>query len=87
MAKVAANQKLYNSIKRQAASKFPPKAGKSNPAANNWVSKQYEQEGGTWVTSIKEVDPKFRDVPAELAKKKKAKIAENIRKKKQSGLV
>ena len=48
---------------RQAKAKYPtkrPGAG-TNRAANKWASQEYSRQGGDWVSSIKEVDPKLRD--------------------------
>jgi hypothetical protein len=87
VAKVAANQKLWNSLMKQALAKYPPRSPKAHTsfAANRWASQQYEKSGGSWVGSIKEVNPKLRDPKAELEKKKKAKVARMKRAKKMSG--
>jgi hypothetical protein len=89
MAKVAANQKLWNSLMRQAKAKYPtkrPGAG-TNRAANKWASQEYARQGGDWVSSIKEVDPKLRDPKKELEDKKKAKITRIKKEKKERGIV
>lgn len=73
--KVAMNQKLWNSIMRQAKAKFPlknPNAGTSF-AINDWASKQYVQQGGQWVGSMREVPQEMRDLKTEALKKKQAK--------------
>lgn len=87
MAKVAANQKLWNSLMKQALAKYPPRSPRAHTsfAANRWASQQYEKSGGSWVDSIKEVNPKLRDPKVELEKKKKAKVARMKRAKKMRG--
>ena len=69
-----ANPKLYNMIVAQARSKFTTYP---SPAAAHWVHSRYDQMGGQYVKSKKEVDPRFRDYvqeekdkKEELAKKK-----------------
>ena len=89
MAKVAKNQKLWNSIMRQAKSKYPTRSpnAHTNQAANRWASQEYAREGGEWVSSIREVPGNLRDLKTEAVKKKKAKIAKIKRDKKRAGLV
>jgi hypothetical protein len=89
MAKVAENQKLWNSIMRQAKSKYPPRSplASTSFAANKWASEQYASQGGQWVSSKSEVPPKFRDLKTEEIKKKKAKISKAKLDKKKAGLV
>ena len=89
MAKVAENQKLWNSLMRQAKAKYPPKSPLANTtfAANKWAAQQYESQGGQWVSSKSQVPGNLRDVKTEQEKKKKAKIAKIKRDKKRAGLV
>jgi hypothetical protein len=75
VAKVAANQKLWNSLMRQALAKYPPKSPKASTtfAANSWASKEYERMGGKFVDSKSQVPQNMRDPKTDLEKKKKAK--------------
>jgi hypothetical protein len=64
-----ANPKLYNMIKAQAAARFQ----KQSPARGHWIHTKYNQMGGQYVQSKKDVDPRFRDyVEEEKEKKEKA---------------
>ena len=69
-----ANPKLYNMVVTQARSKFTTYP---SPAAAHWVHTRYNQMGGQYVKSKKEIDPRFRDYAQEKrdkeekAKKKK----------------
>lgn len=89
MAKVAANQKLWNSLMKQALTKYPPKSPRAHTtfAANRWAAQEYERQGGQWVSSMREVNPKLRDPKKELEDKRKAKASELKRKKKLRGEV
>ena len=86
MPKVAANQKLWNQLMKQALIKYPPKSPKASTtfAANKWAAQQYEQAGGQYVSSKQEVDPKLRDYKTEKEKKQKAK-AKQLKKKQLRG--
>ena len=64
---VPANPRLYNMITTQAKTRF---AKYPSPAAAHWVHAKYLQMGGKFVTSEKDVDPRFRDYAAEAQKKK-----------------
>lgn len=66
---VPANPKLYNMITTQAKTKF---SKYPSPAAAHWVHSKYLQLGGKFVSSEKEVDPRFRDYATEAQKKKEA---------------
>lgn len=87
MAKVAANQKLWNSLMRQALAKYPPKSPKAHTtfAANRWASQAYERMGGRYVDSMREVQTNMRDPKKDLERKKQAKIARIKRAKKMRG--
>jgi len=68
-----ANPKLWNMYVAQAKSKFRVYP---SPAAAHWVHSRYAQVGGKFVSSKKEIDPRFRDYVQErmdeqLASKKK----------------
>ena len=74
--KVAKNQKLWNSIMRQAKAKYPlknPNAGTSF-AINKWAAAEYQKQGGEWVSSKREVPSNMRDPKADAQKKKEAAI-------------
>jgi hypothetical protein len=82
------NPKLYNMLLQQAKAKFPSHkpGGLSFPAAK-WFGQEYAREGGGFVDSIKQVDPKLRDFKQEAIDKQKRKEAADKKKKKQSGFV
>jgi hypothetical protein len=89
VAKVAKNQKLWNSIMRQAKAKYPTRSplASTNRAANTWASKEYERQGGEWVSSKQEVPTNLRDIQADKVKAAKAKLAKKKRDKKRAGLL
>ena len=74
-----ANPKLWNMLTAQARAKFRTYP---SPAAAHWVHSRYVQLGGRFVSSKKEVDPRFRDYVHEAQDKKekeqKAKITKQI---------
>ena len=82
------NPKLYNMLLAQAKARFPSHKpnGLSFPAAK-WFGQEYAREGGGFVDSINQVDPKLRDFKEEDIKKEKRKEALEKKKKKQSGFV
>lgn len=53
-----ANPKLWNMYVAQAKSRFRVYP---SPAAAHWVHTRYAQVGGKFVTSKKDIDPRFRD--------------------------
>jgi len=61
-----ANPKLWNMITAQAGTKFT----KNSPARGHWIHAKYNQMGGQYVKSKKEVDPRFRDYAHEEREKK-----------------
>jgi len=63
-----ANPKLWNMITAQAGTKF----SKNSPARGHWIHAKYNQMGGQFVNSKKEVDPRFRDYVQEERDKKEA---------------
>jgi len=77
-----ANPKMWNMLTAQARAKFTTY---TSPAAAHWVHSRYEQMGGRFVQSKKEIDPKFRDYDQEERDKKekeqKAKVTKKIGKK------
>ena len=82
------NPKLYNMLLQQAKAQFPSHKpnGLSFPAAK-WFGQEYAREGGGFVDSIKQVDPKLRDFKQEAIVKEKRKEALDKKKKKQAGFV
>ena len=79
-----ANPRLYNMIVLQAKSKF---AKYPSPAAAHWVHSRYVQMGGKFVTSQKEIDPRFRDYVAEDKEKKEAAMKKKVTKPVGRGLI
>ena len=61
-----ANPKLWNMITAQAGTKF----SKNSPARGHWIHAKYNQMGGQYVKSKKEIDPRFRDYAQEEKDKK-----------------
>jgi hypothetical protein len=61
-----ANPKLWNMITAQAGTKF----SKNSPARGHGIHAKYNQMGGQYVKSKKEVDPRFRDYVQEAKDKK-----------------
>ena len=61
-----ANPKLWNMITAQAGAKF----SKNSPARGHWIHAKYNQMGGQYVKSKKEIDPRFRDYVQEEKDKK-----------------
>jgi hypothetical protein len=88
MAQVPANPKLWNSLSRQAKAKYPSQRTKGLTfAAAKWLREEYQREGGSYVSSKTEVDPKARDYQQEKLDKIKRQKAEVKRKKKQQGFI
>lgn len=72
---VPANPQLYNSISmRQRA--LHHAGTHMNYAAAGGIKNEYARLGGTYVNSIKDVDPRFRDRKKEEEDKKKRKEKE-----------
>ena len=71
-----ANPKLWNMITAQATSKF----SKNSPARGHWIHAKYNQMGGQYVKSKREVDPRFRDYTQEEMEKKKEKQKKKVTK-------
>jgi hypothetical protein len=82
------NPKLYNALEQQARSKYPSSRTKGlTYAAAKWLSSEYAKNGGSYVDSIKEVDPKKRDYKKEELDKIKRKKSEKKRNIKKQGFV
>lgn len=75
---LAANPKLWNMLTAQARSKFTTYP---SPAAAHWVHSRYEQMGGKFVQSKKEIDPRFRDYVQEERDKKEKEQKDKVTKK------
>ena len=73
---VAANPKLWNMITAQAGSKF----SKNSPARGHWIHARYNQMGGQYVQSKKDVDPRFRDYAQEKRDKEEEQKKKKIKK-------
>jgi hypothetical protein len=74
---VPANPKLWNMVTAQAGAKFT----KNSPARGHWIHAKYNQMGGQYVGSKKEVDPRFRDYAQEKRDKEEAQKKKKVVKK------
>jgi hypothetical protein len=74
---VAANPKLWNMVTAQAATRF----SKNSPARGHWIHAKYNQLGGQYVKSKKDVDPRFRDYAQEKRDKEEEQKKKKITKK------
>lgn len=88
MARVPANPKLWNLLTSQARAKYPSQKtkGLSFPAAK-FVRDEYARQGGSFVASKAEVNPKLIDTKKDAEDKKKRQEAAVKKKKKQQGLI
>jgi hypothetical protein len=68
------NPKLYDALTSQAMAKYPSHKNPSglSPAAGKWRQNAYLSQGGGFVNSIQQVDPKNRDFKQEEQNKIKA---------------
>lgn len=88
MSNVPANPKLWNSLSRQAKAKYPSQRTKGlTYAAAKWLREEYQREGGSYVASKRDIDPKARDYQQEKVDKIKRQKADMARKKKQQGFI
>jgi hypothetical protein len=71
-----ANPKMYNMIRAQAKSRF----SKQSPASAHFIHAKYVQMGGKFVTSKKDIDPRFRDYAEEEKKKKEKSMLKKVTK-------
>jgi predicted acyl esterase len=71
-----ANPKLWNMITAQAGTKF----SKNSPARGHWIHAKYNQMGGQYVKSKKEIDPRFRDYVKEEKDKKEQQAKKKVTK-------
>jgi len=74
---VAANPKLWNMVTAQAGAKF----SKNSPARGHWIHAKYNQMGGQYVKSKKDIDPRFRDYAQEKRDKEEEQKKKKITKK------
>jgi hypothetical protein len=87
MADVPANPKLWNLLMGQAKAKYPSRGKNLAFPASKWLREEYARQGGKFVASKREVDPKLRDVKKDAEDAKKRKIAEKKKKQKQLGFL
>lgn len=87
MADVPANPKLWNLLLRQAKAKYPSHGKNLAFPASKWLREEYSRQGGKFVGSKKEVDPKLRDIKQDQEDSKKRKLAEKKKKEKQKGFL
>jgi hypothetical protein len=87
MADVPANPKLWNLLLGQAKAKYPSRSKNLAFPASKWLREEYARQGGKFVASKREVDPKLRDVKKDAEDAKKRKIAEKKKKQKQLGFL
>jgi hypothetical protein len=86
---IPANPKLWNSLRAQARAKFPHSGLEGTlpyPAAK-WLKAEYDRQGGQYVTSKQDINPRLRDNEQDAEDAKKRKIAEEKRKKKKANLL
>ena len=82
------NPKLYYTLLDQAKAKFPShKPGALSYPAAKWFGQEYARQGGGYVDSIKQVDPKLRDPKREAIEKAKRQKQEQKRKAKKMNMV
>ena len=80
---IPANPRLYNMVRVQATSRF----SKESPSKGHWIHAKYDQMGGKYVTSKKEIDPRNRDLLAEKQEKEKDKVKKKVTKPVGKGLI
>lgn len=80
---IPANPRLYNMVKMQASAQFQ----KDSPARAHWIHTKYNQMGGKYVTSQKEVDPRNRDYVEEKKEKDEKKATHKVTHKVGIGLI
>jgi len=80
---IPANPRLYNMVRVQATTRF----SKESPSKGHWIHTKYNQMGGKYVTSKKEIDPRNRDLLAEKQEKEKDKVKKKVTKPVGRGLI
>ena len=74
---IAANPKLWNMVTAQAGTRF----SKNSPARGHWIHTKYNQMGGQYVKSKKDIDPRFRDYAQEKRDKEEEQKKKKVTKK------
>jgi hypothetical protein len=85
LADTPANPKLWNLLRSQAKAKYPSHGKNLSFPASKWLRDEYARQGGKFVASKRDVDPKLRDDRQDAEDAKKRKEAEKKRKEKQRG--
>ena len=80
---IPANPRLYNMVRVQAGTRF----SKESPSRAHWIKTKYNQMGGKYVTSKKEIDPRNRDLIAEKQEKQEDKVKKKVTKPVGKGLI
>jgi hypothetical protein len=80
---IPANPRLYNMVRVQASTRF----SKDSPSKGHWIHTKYNQMGGQYVTSKKDIDPKNRDYEEEKKEKQEKKVAKKVTKPVGKGLI
>ena len=80
---IPANPRLYNMVRVQATTRF----SKESPSKGHWIHTKYNQMGGKYVTSKKEIDPRNRDLIAEKQEKQEDKVKKKVTKPVGKGLI
>jgi hypothetical protein len=80
---IPANPRLYNMVRVQAGSRF----SKESPSRAHWIKTKYNQMGGKYVTSKKDIDPRNRDLVEEKKEKEKEKVMKKVTKPVGKGLI
>lgn len=82
------NPKLWNQLRQQAEARWPKRTGPgTTPQANRWISQQYSMLGGGEVASIKDVDPKKRDLKQEAIEKAERRKKQRAKQLKDRGFI
>ena len=80
---IPANPRLYNMVRTQAMTRF----SKESPSKGHWIHAKYNQMGGKYVTSKKDIDPRNRDLIAEKKEKEEEKVKKKVTKPVGKGLI
>ena len=80
---IPANPRLYNMVRVQATTRF----SKESPSKGHWIHTKYNQMGGRYVTSKKDIDPRNRDLVEEKKVKEEEKVKKKVTKPVGRGLI
>jgi hypothetical protein len=80
---IPANPRLYNMVRVQASTRF----SKESPSKGHWIHTKYNQMGGKYVTSKKEIDPRNRDLVTEKKEKEEEKNKKKVVKSVGHGII